>query len=111
MDAKQRGQARAWAGKAHVYATWIEWTVTLVATVGGLVAAAAIVMVRASSRAAGMTEANVFLDLGVPGAIVLGAGVAGYLAGLVASSAFRFMGHMVRVSASIDERLEGGRGR
>lgn len=110
MDPEQRVQATAWAKKAHVYAAWLEWTFTLLATLAGLAIAVAVVMVRAGSRASGLAETNVFLDLGVPGLIVLGAGIVGYIAGLLASSRFRFMGHSVRMTASIDARLEESRG-
>lgn len=109
LDDGQRSQATAWAQKAHTYATWTEWGYTLLGTIGGLVGAAAVVMVRAGSRAAGTAEANALLDLIVPGALVLGAGVLGYLTGLLASAKLRFWGHMVRTSASIDERLKMSR--
>lgn len=106
MDAHQRGEARSWADKAHTYAAWLEWTITILATVAGLVVAASVVTVRASARAAGSGETDLLLDIGLPGLIVLGAGVLGYIAGLLAASAFRCMGHMVRTTASIDARLD-----
>lgn len=95
----------ACAQKAHGYATWLKETFTLVATIGGPIVAAAVVMARSGGRASGATAANVFLDLGLPDAIVPRAGASGYLYGSLASSAFRLMGHMVHASA-INERLQ-----
>lgn len=37
-------------------------------------------------------------------------GIVGYLVGFFFSMQFRFWGHMVRTSASIDERLASSRG-
>lgn len=106
MDGQRRTEATAWANKAHTYAAWLEWSITLLATLGGLIGATAVVLTRASARASGVAEGNIFFDFGLPGLIVFGAGILGYLAGLFASSRFRFMGHVVRTCASVDARLE-----